>query len=301
MHGVLEDRAPRTQLHDLSQVHHADAVGDPLDDGEVMADEEVRQAELVLEVHHQVDDLRLDRDVQRRNCLIGDHQLGSQRQRAGNADALTLPPGELVGVLPHVVGRHADSAQQVGHDVAGLALGHCPVNLERLGNRLADSSTGVEAREGVLEHNLRLAAVGSQCPGTEIGDVCAVERDRAARRIQQTDDQVRQRRLAAAALAHHSQRLATIDVEADLFDGVHAGAVTGREVLGERFDLDDRHRRVLLGHESVSLSSAVPVSGGREPPSVSTSASGSIRLNRWGDSWPAMDPSRGTAASSDWV
>ena len=52
-------------LDDLAQVHHGDAVGDVAHDGEVVRDEQVGQAELVLEVLQQVDDLRLDRDVER--------------------------------------------------------------------------------------------------------------------------------------------------------------------------------------------------------------------------------------------
>jgi hypothetical protein len=42
-----------------------------------------------LQVHHQVDDLRLDRDVQRRHRLVG-HDLGLERQRARDGDALAL-------------------------------------------------------------------------------------------------------------------------------------------------------------------------------------------------------------------
>jgi len=78
-----------------------------------VGDEEVRQAELVLQVLHQVDDLRLDRDVERRHRLVRDDEVGLDRQRPRNADALTLPAGELVRVAVGVIGVQADGLHQV--------------------------------------------------------------------------------------------------------------------------------------------------------------------------------------------
>ena len=297
MHGVLKDGAARTQLDNLAEVHHADPVSDPLHHGEVVADEKVRQAHLLLQIHHQVDDLRLDRDVQRGHRLIGDHQLGPQRQGPGDADALPLTSRELVRVLPHVVGRHADPSQEIGDHIIDLTLGHRTMDLERLSDRLADRATGIQAGEGVLEDDLRLAPVRPQRPGPQVRDVGTIEPDGAAGRIQQADDQVGQRRFATAALADHRQRLAAIDVQADLLHGVHAGALSGREMLGERFDLDDRLGLcgTVLRHESDSPSLSAPAAA------AAASESGSISSKRCGASTPAIDPSRGTAASSDCV
>ena len=63
---------------------------------EVVRDEDVREVEVVLEVVEQVDHLRLDRDVERGDRLVGDDQLRVQRERARDADPLALPAGELV-------------------------------------------------------------------------------------------------------------------------------------------------------------------------------------------------------------
>ena len=67
------------------------------DDAEVMRDEEIGELELVLEVLEQVDDLRLNRDIQGRYRLVGNYQLRPQRERPGDADPLPLAAGELVG------------------------------------------------------------------------------------------------------------------------------------------------------------------------------------------------------------
>lgn len=77
-------------LHQIAQVHNADSVGDMLDDGQIVRDEKIRQVALFLQGFQQVDDLRLNGDVQRGDRLIADDELGVQGQRTGNADTLAL-------------------------------------------------------------------------------------------------------------------------------------------------------------------------------------------------------------------
>ena len=86
-------------LDQRAEVHHADPVGDVPDHREVVGDDQVGQAELVLQVLQQVDHLGLHRDVQRGHRLVGDDQVRVDRQRPGDADALPLAAGELVRVL----------------------------------------------------------------------------------------------------------------------------------------------------------------------------------------------------------
>ena len=74
-----------------------------LDQPQVVRDEEVRQLQPLLQIHQQVDDLRLDRDVQRRDRLVGDDERRVERQRAREADALTLSAAELVRIAREMV------------------------------------------------------------------------------------------------------------------------------------------------------------------------------------------------------
>ncbi len=78
-----------------------------------MRDEHVGERELVLEVLEQVDDLRLDRDVERGDGLVGDDQLRAERQRPGDPDPLPLPAGELVREAVVVLGAEADPLEQL--------------------------------------------------------------------------------------------------------------------------------------------------------------------------------------------
>ena len=51
-----------------------------------------------LEIVEQVQDLRLDRDVERADRFVADDEVGVERERAGDADALALAAGEFVRV-----------------------------------------------------------------------------------------------------------------------------------------------------------------------------------------------------------
>ena len=108
VHRIAEQRGAGRHLHDPAAAHHHDPVGDVVDHREVVADEEIGQAQLVLQVLQQVEDLGLDRDVQRRDRLVADQQVGPQRQRPGDADALALAAGEAVRVALQVADVEAD-------------------------------------------------------------------------------------------------------------------------------------------------------------------------------------------------
>ena len=83
-------------LTHLAEIHHRDTVGDVLDHGEVVRDEHKRQAVLGLQILEQIENLRLDRNVKRRDGLVTNDQLWFEHERTGNRDALTLATRKLV-------------------------------------------------------------------------------------------------------------------------------------------------------------------------------------------------------------
>jgi len=83
-------------LDDAPEIHHRDPITDVLDHREVVGDEQVGQLQFILKVHQEIDDLGLDRHIERRHRLVADDQLRVQCERTGNPDALTLPARELV-------------------------------------------------------------------------------------------------------------------------------------------------------------------------------------------------------------
>ena len=102
---LLVQLARRRHLDDAAEVHDRDPVRDVPDDREVVRDEQVREVELVLQRLEQVDDLRLDRDVERGDRLVRDDEVRVDGERAGDADPLALAAGELVRVARRRVTR----------------------------------------------------------------------------------------------------------------------------------------------------------------------------------------------------
>ena len=122
-----------------------------------MGDEQVREPEPVLQVLEQVDDAGLDRHVERRHRLVEHDQRRVERQRAGDADALALAAGELVGE-PLARGRApGPTRSSSSRDPLGMIAGHL-LDLQRLGDRAADGDPGIERRVRVLEDDLHLVA-----------------------------------------------------------------------------------------------------------------------------------------------
>ena len=103
----------RRELDDLAEVHHGDAVGDVLDDREIVRDEQVGEPAVALQILQQVDHLRLHRDVERRHRLVADDEARLDGERARDADALALAAGELVRIARRVLGAQADFLEQL--------------------------------------------------------------------------------------------------------------------------------------------------------------------------------------------
>ena len=63
-------------LDEAAEIHDRDAVGEMLDHCEIVADEEVGQAEFALQIEQQIEDLRLHGDVERARGLVAHEELG---------------------------------------------------------------------------------------------------------------------------------------------------------------------------------------------------------------------------------
>lgn len=79
-----------TALHNPPCLHHVNAIRDIAHHREVVRDEQIRQPQIALQFHQQIQDLCLNRYVQRGNRFIADQQIGFEHKRPRNADALPL-------------------------------------------------------------------------------------------------------------------------------------------------------------------------------------------------------------------
>ncbi len=73
--GATEKVFSVGHLHNLSHVHHCNTVADMFYDTKIVGDKQVGETELVPQIHQQVQNLRLDGDIEGGDGLIGDNQL----------------------------------------------------------------------------------------------------------------------------------------------------------------------------------------------------------------------------------
>ncbi len=98
---VVEDLALRPHLDDAARVHDHDHVRDLGHDAQVVGDQDHGRVELVLQAVDQLDDLGLDRHVERGRWLVGDEDVGVVGERHRDHRALAHAARELVRVVVH--------------------------------------------------------------------------------------------------------------------------------------------------------------------------------------------------------
>ena len=99
---VTQDLIARAHLLQHAVAQHRDVVGQPVHHGQVVADEQAGERPFPLQLLEQVEHRSLHRHVERAGGLVGDQQVGAQRERSGKAGALPLPAGQLMGVTETV-------------------------------------------------------------------------------------------------------------------------------------------------------------------------------------------------------
>src|SRR5207237_10803862 len=93
--GMVEDALSVPVLGHPARVHDQDVVVELGHHAEVVGDDDDRGAELLLQVGHQVEDLRLHGDIQGGGRRVGDQQLQVAAQRDGDHRALPHAAGDL--------------------------------------------------------------------------------------------------------------------------------------------------------------------------------------------------------------
>ena len=88
-------------------------------------------------VRMKIDDLRPDRYVQRRHRLVTDDDLRIQRQRARNAQPLTMAARELVRIVLHVRGPQADFEEQLRNLLAQRRRAQLPPQVVQPSNSIS--------------------------------------------------------------------------------------------------------------------------------------------------------------------
>ena len=100
--------------------------------------------EIRLQFREQVQHLRLHRDIERRDRLVGYDQARMGRDRARNRDALPLSSGQFVRVAVEETAREIDAVEELRHAIDDLRFrGETEVD-ERLSDLIAQSAERIE-------------------------------------------------------------------------------------------------------------------------------------------------------------
>ena len=94
-----KDLAHRAFFDDAAGVHHRDSIGMAGDDAQVVRDEQQREMKFLLHLFQQVEDLRLNRDIERRRGLVGNQQERLAGERDGNQDTLPHAARKLMRIV----------------------------------------------------------------------------------------------------------------------------------------------------------------------------------------------------------
>ncbi len=114
-------------FHDFSKIHDVNAMADVSHGGQVVTNKEIADAQLLLQVFEQGDDMRLNQYIKSGDGLIEDDQLGFRDQGTSNSDPLALTATELVRKQtyriewePHQFQHLTDAASNAGTRELGM-------------------------------------------------------------------------------------------------------------------------------------------------------------------------------------
>ena len=219
MDGVAEQRLDPRLLHHLAVAHHDGAVAGLGHHAEVVGDEQHREAEVRPQVLQQLQDLRLQRHVERRRRLVGQQQVRRAGERHGDHRPLALAAGELVRIVGQTAAgvRQGHALEQPHGLVARLPPRQRTVRPHGLDDLEADRVDGIERRGRFLEDHADAAAAHpahlALGEGQQIGRPAGTFQPHAARRHparrrHQAEHGEGGEALARAGLPHQADELA---------------------------------------------------------------------------------------------
>src|SRR5712691_8230261 len=183
MQRIVEQLVAIRKLDYAAEIHHGDALAEVPHQREIVSDEQVGEAEALAQILKQIDDLRLDRDVEGGYGLVADDEFGIERESARDPDALALATRHLVRVAIDKIRTEAADRQELAHPGrAARRIGLDGVNLHRLADDVADLHARIKRAVWILEDDLDAPPQCQQLLVLERGEIHAVIEDLAGGR-----------------------------------------------------------------------------------------------------------------------
>ena len=283
--GIRQKLGRFRAFDDASRVHDVEMVGVFSDHAQVVRNEQQRKMQALAHVAQQIENLALDRHVERGRWLVRDEKHGLCCDGQRNHRALAEPSAQLmrIGAGSAVRVRNANRVEQFEDSVLGRASARETVDRQCFLNLRANRVHRIEGNHGFLEHNTDLApADQAHLFVVEIEKIPSVEEDTAghdsSRRLNQLDNGQSRNRLSAAGLSDETECVAVGDRERHVVDGGDVAAVRQTKHRGEVFDTQEggshgsdgilERSRVRHGPITASVANCV---GGASAPAGNTS------------------------------
>src|SRR5690348_1148658 len=154
MGRALIEGGRRPELDEGSGVQHRNAVSDVSHNGEIVRNEDRTERSLLLELLDEVEDLRLDRHVERTHDLVENEETRIRRERARDRDALLLAAREFMWIPTPHLGWQSDLLEQIVDLLPTTGSRPDTFDRERLADRRAATQFGIERPLRILEDDL---------------------------------------------------------------------------------------------------------------------------------------------------
>ena len=138
-------------------IHDGDPVADMAGQRQVVGNVEKRRPPLLNQGKHQVQNFRSDRNIEHRNGLVCNHELGIQNESPRNCNSLPLPSAHLMRESVHEFLRwnKFDFSQDLLDSLIKLitSFGYF-LDSQRFGNNILDHHSRIQGLEGILKDDL---------------------------------------------------------------------------------------------------------------------------------------------------
>ena len=160
MLGIVEHFLGSTHFHHLTAVKHSHTVSHIGDNTQVVGDEHNGVTKFLLQILDQLQDLRLNSNVQRSSRLVTNQDLRLTGQGDSDNNTLTHTAGVLEGIIVKTVFRIGNThLTHHNHSATtGFALGAVLVLQDHGSDLLTNGNDGVQGGHGILEYGSDLAA-----------------------------------------------------------------------------------------------------------------------------------------------
>ena len=206
----------------MPQIHHADIIADMADNCKVMRHKQVCDSGFSLNFFKKVNDLCLNRHIQRRDRLVTDDKLRIARQRACNAKPLALTAAHLMREAMAHRRIKIDGIQQFIDPVYDFLFS---MTLSIRANGFLENRkhgiARIQRAIRILKNQLNLSAIWRKFLIAHSGNFFSLIVNFAIRRFIDAQNALARSCLAAARFSYKTERLSLFNAKRHAIHGFH--------------------------------------------------------------------------------